>query len=296
MPQRDDIMRDKAQVRDNLYGDPRKLGARVVLQTRFSTNPVPVAEWELRLVDLAGVRRALDAGCGTGAFLLPLARRLAAQGGSVVGLDLSEGTLGQARTRAREAGLSVDCVLGDVEALPFEDGSFDLVLANYMLYHVPNVALAIAELRRVLRPGGTLLVATNGAGHMRELWQMEEQAFLRAGVSEGSILEEVRARGRAGGDMAFALENGRDWLAVRFADVRLERYPDELRVTEVEPLVDYLTSMWTLDMMIEAAATEDERAALRERVVDAFRTIAAERIAADGAVRITKDTGAFIAH
>jgi SAM-dependent methyltransferase len=295
-----DVMRDKDQVRDTLYGDPAKLGARVDLQRRFSTNPTPITTWELGLVELSGVRRALDAGCGTGSFLLPLARRLVPAGATVIGLDLSEWTLGQARSRVQVEGLPVECMIGDVEALPFDDGQFDLVLANYMLYHVPNLDRAIAELRRVLRPGGTLLAATNGQGHMRELWQMERQALVRAGLAPQTVAE-LMERGRAAGAMSFRLENGAQWLGRHFADIRLERYSDELHVTEVEPLVAYFTSMWSVDQMLDAAPpaepdrAEQERAALRDRVVDAFRAIAAERLAADGVIRIAKETGAFVA-
>jgi SAM-dependent methyltransferase len=174
-----------------------------------------------------------------------------------------------------------------------------------MLYHVPDLERAIAELRRVLRLGGTLLAATNGQGHMRELWQMERQALVRAGLAPQTVAE-IMERGRAAGAMSFRLENGAEWLGRHFADVRLERYPDELRVTEVEPLVAYFTSMWSVDQMLDAATpaapnrTEQEgadqdRAALRDRVVDAFRAIARERLAAAGAVRIAKETGAFVA-
>lgn len=295
MAKLDDMMRDKAQVRDNLYGDPAKLGAREDLQRRFSTNSVPIADWELGLVDLSGVQRALDAGCGTGAFLLPLARRLLPHGATVIGIDLSEGTLGQARASVQAEGLPVDCIIGDVEALPFDDCTFDLVLANYMLYHVPDLDQAIAELRRVVRPGGTLLAATNGQDHMRELWQLAEQAFLRAGVSPQTVAEVIE-QGRAAGALSFRLENGAEWLRRHFTDVHLERYPDELHVTEVEPLVAYLASMWFVDQMIEAAATLDhERTPLRTRVMDSFRVIAEKRIAADGLVRISKETGAFVA-
>lgn len=291
----DDVMRDKAQVRDNLYGDPAKLGARVNLQRRFSVNPMPIADWELGLVDTTGVQRALDAGCGTGAFLLPLARRLAPQGATVIGLDLAEGTLGQARAAVQAAGLPVECIIGDVEALPFDDSSFDLVLANYMLYHVPNLEQAIAELRRVLRPGGTLLAATNGQGHMRELWQLEEQALVRVGASPQMVADYME-RARAAGALSFRLENGAEWLRRSFTEVHLERFPDELHVTEVEPLVDYLASMWSVDQMIAAAtATAQEQAALHAQVVDSFRGIVQERIAADGVVRIAKETGAFVA-
>lgn len=290
----DDMMRDKAQVRENLYSDPTKLGARVDLQRRFSTNLTPIADWELGLVDLSGVQQALDAGCGTGAFLLPLARRLAAQGGSVIGLDLSEGTLGEAQARAQAECLPVTCVIGDVEALPFDDSSFDLALANYMLYHVPELDHALGELRRVLRPGGTLLAATNGEGHMRELWQMVAEALARLGLA-AEALASARERGRIVGEMTFRLENGAEALRRHFSDVRLERYPDELHVTEAEPLVAYVSGMWSLDPMLAVvAAPEHEREALRARLIESFRTLVQERIAADGVVRIAKETGAFV--
>jgi ubiquinone/menaquinone biosynthesis C-methylase UbiE len=291
----DDVMRDKAQVRDGLYGDPSKLGARVDLQQRFSVNPVSIADWELGLVDLSGVEKALDVGCGTGAFLLPLARRLAPQGATVIGLDLAEGTLGQARARVQAEGLPVDCLIGDVEALPFADHSFDLVLANYMLYHVPDLDQAIAELRRVVRPTGTLLAATNGRGHMRELWQMEEQALLHLGTAPQTVTALLE-RARAARAQSFRLETGAEWLRRAFSDVRVERYPDALEVTEVEPLVAYLVSLWSLEQILEGvAAAEHERELLHTRVADSFRQIVHERLVADGVVRIAKDTGAFVA-
>jgi ubiquinone/menaquinone biosynthesis C-methylase UbiE len=291
----DNLMRDKARVRDTLYGDPAKLTARINLQRRFSVNPVPMPEWELGLVDLSQVRRALDAGCGTGVFLLPLARRLAPRGASVVGLDLAEGTLGQARARVRAETLPVECLIGDVEALPFPDGSFDLVLANYMLYHVPDLDRAIAELRRVLRLGGTLLAATNGQEHIRELWQLQAESLIRLGISPQRVAD-LTERARSASALSFRLENGAEHLRRAFADVRLERFPDELRVTEVEPLVAYRNSMLSMQRMVtDATTTDDEPATLPARAEESFRALAAERIAADGAIHITKDTGVFVA-
>jgi SAM-dependent methyltransferase len=164
-----------------------------------------------------------------------------------------------------------------------------------MLYHVPDLDQALAELRRVLRSGGTLLAATNGQDHMRELWQLQEQAFVGAGVSPQRAAQAVE-RGRAAGALSFRLENGARWLRRYFTDVHLEHYADELRVTEVEPLVAYVASMWFVDQMLEAAAaTDQEPTLLRTRVVDSFRVILQERIAADGVVRISKETGAFVA-
>jgi ubiquinone/menaquinone biosynthesis C-methylase UbiE len=291
----DELMRDKDQVRDNLYGDPAKLSARAELQRRFSVNPVSIAEWELGLVDLSHVQHALDAGCGTGTFLVPLARRLAPHGATVIGLDLAEGTLGQARARVQAEGLPVDCLIGDVEALPFDTGSFNLVLANYMLYHVPDLDQAIAELRRVLRQGGTLLAATNGQGHMRELWQMVEQALLRLGMSPQTVTALLE-RARPAEALSFRLDNGAQWLRRAFTDVHLERYPDALYVTEVEPLVAYLLSLWSLEQLLEEVTVpQHERAMLQTQVVVTFRRIVHERLVADRVVRIAKETGAFVA-
>jgi ubiquinone/menaquinone biosynthesis C-methylase UbiE len=289
-----DLMRDKIEVRERQYADPGKLSARVDLHARYSTNPQPVQDWEFGLVDLTGVRRALDAGCGTGNFLVPLARRLAAQGGSVEALDLAEGTLGEARARVAAEGLPVTCRIGDVEALPFEDAAFDLVLANYMLYHVPNLEGAIAELRRVLRPGGTLLAATNGAAHMADLWDLADYACQDAGVPE-ALRADLRTHARSYSRLSFSLENGADWLGRYFSEVRLERRPGDLRVTEAESIVAYLASMWALDAVVSAAAPPEGAAALRSRILAGFRAHIADRIAADGAVRIRIDTGAFIA-
>jgi ubiquinone/menaquinone biosynthesis C-methylase UbiE len=290
-----DMMRDKERVRDTLYRDPAKLDARGDLTRRFGVSSLSFEDWELGLVDLSGVQQALDAGCGNGDFLLPLARRLAPHGASVIGLDLAQGSLGEARARVRAAGLPVECVLGDIEALPFDECSFDLVLANWVLYHVPDLDRAIAELRRVLRPGGTLLAATNGQDHMRELWQLMEQVLIRVGASPQRATELV-GQGRAASALSFRLENGEERLRRSFSDVRPERYPDELRVTEAEPLVAYLRSVWFVDQMLEHAATQEhEHAVPRAEIRNSVRAVVQERIAADGVIRIAKDTGAFVA-
>lgn len=106
--------------------------------------------------------RVLDAGCGRG----ELAERLLAAGVEVVALDQSERMVELTRARG------VDARVGDVQALPFDDGEFDVAVANFMLYHVPALDLALAELARVLRPCGVLVAATNGVRQLAELWEL----------------------------------------------------------------------------------------------------------------------------
>lgn len=286
---------DKTQLREQLYADAGKLGARSDVHERFGSNPVPFADWEMGLVDLGGVRRALDAGCGSGHFLLPLAQRLVPAGAEVIGLDLSEGMLTTARERLAAAGLALVCQTGDVETLPFADGAFDLILANFMLYHLPHLDQGIAELRRVLRPGGMLLAATNGAHNLSELFELGARACREAGVAD-ETLRSLVAGERFAAPMSFTLETGAQALGRHFAQVRLERYPDELRVTEATPLTAYFASTWLVDMVADAAEEASEaRVALRARMLERFDVLVRERIAQDGLMRITKDAGAFVA-
>ena len=107
-------------------------------------------------------RRLLEVGCGMGELAERVARELGAE---VVAIDISPRMVEIARGRG------VDARMGDVQALPFSDGEFDCVVANWVLYHVPDLDRGIAELARVLVPGGRLVAATLGEGHMRELWE-----------------------------------------------------------------------------------------------------------------------------
>jgi ubiquinone/menaquinone biosynthesis C-methylase UbiE len=113
-----------------------------------------LADWVRRFVEPRGDERALDAGTGTGALafaLAPLVRE-------VVGVDLVPELLAEARRRV-ESFPNVEFVEGDITALPFEPVSFDLVATTNTIHHVQRPELVVAELVRVTRPGGTIVVA-----------------------------------------------------------------------------------------------------------------------------------------
>jgi SAM-dependent methyltransferase len=158
------------------------------LETRVSVwQPDADGRWpqDVALAALAEPRRErlLDVGCGTGAFA---ARCAAELGCGVVALDSSPEMVGAAKAHGVEA------VVGDAQRLPFADGTFDGAVAAWMLYHVPDVGLAIAELARVLRPGGRLVAITNGRDHLAELWQMVGAEGFQSSFSResgGALLE-----------------------------------------------------------------------------------------------------------
>jgi SAM-dependent methyltransferase len=112
-----------------------------------------------RRADLAGVTRALDAGCGVGHWGRVLLPHMPAA--SLVGVDRESAWVDEAAKRAAAAGFADRATYrrGPVEALPFEDASFDLVTCQTVLIHVPDVARVLREFLRVLRPGGRVLLA-----------------------------------------------------------------------------------------------------------------------------------------
>ena len=119
------------------------------------------AHWErlLRTLDLVGFRSVLDVGCGSGAWLLAMARLNA----HVVGVDPDRGVLEVARAHCGGVG-NVDIRQMGAESLKFDDDTFDAVMCFSVLPYVDQDA-AISEIQRVLKPSGTLMIGTVGAGY-----------------------------------------------------------------------------------------------------------------------------------
>jgi ubiquinone/menaquinone biosynthesis C-methylase UbiE len=117
------------------------------------THRVAEAERLARMVMASGTDRAVDLACGPGTLALRFARHVR----RISGLDLTAAILNRARNSAASEGLdNVDFALGDAQALPFANDSLDIAVTSYSLHHVPDPARVIAEMARVLRPGGRI--------------------------------------------------------------------------------------------------------------------------------------------
>lgn len=129
----------------------------------------PTAPWHILTIDhLPDVRgkRVLEIGCGRGVF----ARYLTEQGAQVVAADFSPAAVSHAR--ARLEGLDATAIVADVQDIPFPDQSFDVVISQETLEHVPDPAQGLAELVRVTRLGGKLIVTTPNYLSLVGLWRV----------------------------------------------------------------------------------------------------------------------------
>jgi len=124
-------------------------------------------EFVLQAVAAAKPRRVLEVGGGEGELAERIVKEL---GVELVAVDQSEGMVEEQRARG------IDALVGDVQDLPFGDGEFDLAVAAWMLYHVPDLDRGLAELARVLKPQGVLVAVTNSVEHLQELWNLAERA------------------------------------------------------------------------------------------------------------------------
>ena len=249
------------------YGTSDKLAARARLHTQYSISDEGWFEWVARRVGLGDGDAVLDIGCGPGWFWQTAAPHLPGRLDLTLA-DQSEGMVREARERCsalrqwRVSGIEVDAA-----ALPLPDASFDAVLAMHMLYHVADQAAAIAEMHRVLKPGGVLAVTTNGANNLRDLYALTT-------IFGSEPVEPVAA--------VFGFDVAEARLRARFGNVTREIQPAYLRITSPEDVFLALTSYPPGDR-----APDDQLAAFRAAIDAAFAR-------GHGVLEADKEVGLFI--
>ena len=219
---------DKKYLTQDQYKDAGNLDARSAIHPRFSTNPYGWFNWVFdALSKLPADAKILELGCGNGHLWKNIADKIPA-GWNITLSDLSQGMLDATWRNLVVTSRAFKFEQIDAGSIPYQDGIFDAVIANHMLYHVPDRPRAIAEIKRVLKPNGRLFATTVGENHMKEMDEWRRRAN---NTYAGSFA------------MPFTLENGKEQLTPFFSEVQLSRYEDNLRVTEIEPIIVYLCSV-----------------------------------------------------
>jgi SAM-dependent methyltransferase len=203
---------DKQAVSEQ-YATDDNLRARQALWTEKEGDDAMEILW--RTLEAWQPRRVLELGGGQGELAERMQRELGAE---VTFVDLSPGMVGLAQKRG------LDARVGDAQELSFADGTFDTVVAAWMLYHVPDVDGALAEMARVLTKGGALIAVTNSNRHIEEL-------------------RRLFAYDEGGFDMTFSSENGEELLGRHFEHV--DRFDAVTRaiIRDREVLVGYRNSV-----------------------------------------------------
>ncbi|NFA60993.1 methyltransferase domain-containing protein [Clostridium sporogenes] len=146
--------------------------------------------------------------------------------------DFSEGMLKDAKKNLREKSNRFNFKIVNAESIPFKDESFNIVIANHMLYHVSNINMALEEINRVLKSEGILFASTVGKNHMKEIREI---------ISTFDIYN-LTSKSWEDTD-SFQLENGLKIVSEYFDMVELKRYKDNLKVTDPVYVLDYIFSM-----------------------------------------------------
>jgi SAM-dependent methyltransferase len=265
-----------------MYTTDEALRVRQDIHERYSVPPINFIEWALDCVDWRGDERVLDVGSGPGRWLATLQER--APQVDYWGLDLFPGML-------RTHPLPERVLTADVQHLPFPDASFDVVMANHMLFHVPDMEQAVIECRRVLKPGGIFLASTNSLHNMPELQVLIRRAVTLL-VPPGTTNIQVPM---AHTDL-FTLESGTRLLARHFYAVVRYDLPNALIFPNVEPVLAYLESTRSVrePQLPTGVAWDDVMLIVREqinRLIDHFGELTINKLSG---VLVATDEGDFV--
>ncbi|GAC1349294.1 MAG: hypothetical protein NVSMB27_21050 [Ktedonobacteraceae bacterium] len=252
------------------YKNAANLNARIALHRRFSTNKYEFQRWVFDQFSIPAGGRILELGCGPGQLWLKNANRIPEKWDITLS-DFSPGMLQEAQQNLESIGRHFTFQRIDAQSIPYGNESFDVVIANHMLYHVPDRKKAFSEISRVLRSEGRLYAVTNGQKHMEEVNELVHNfdAHLDHSWKKALLIT-----------LPFRLENGSEELSPWFSQIRLFRYEDALIVTEAEPLVAYVLSTNVV-------------ALFDEEKIRQFTKFVQRKLDAQGAIHITKNTGLF---
>ena len=245
---------------DHQYKTPDRLNRRISIHDQYSLNKQGFGNWIFERYQVKPGSRILELGCGTASMWK---NKTLPEGCILYLTDLSDGMLDAARENAAHLP-EAHFQRMDIQNIPFAEGSFECVIANMMLYHVPDLHKGLAEVRRVLKPGGAFYCATYGENGI--------MAYLSALLGRFGVTDPLNRR--------FTLQNGMAIMKAHFADVNRQDYPDALAVTDPEDLADYLYSLGSM---------ADLNPAYRPEIVDTLR-----REMKNGVLLVPKEYGMFI--
>ena len=258
------------------YKNGTNINIRIALHEQYSVNQTGWFPWLFCQLDWKKAHEVMELGCGNGKLWTIPDTRILNENHHIYVTDSSEGMLLEAKGNIHKEqeqikGTSQFCFrVVDCEKIPYESESFDVVIANHLMFYVKNRSRAFHEINRVLKKDGTFYCSTYGKKHMMEITQLVQEFDSRVVLSEVPLYEE------------FGIENGSEQLAPFFKEVIFMPYEDELHVNRVEPILQYILSCHGNQMGL-----------LNQRVSE-FRSFLQKKLDRLGYFHISKEAGVFI--
>ncbi|KAB2902318.1 MAG: methyltransferase domain-containing protein [Anaerolineae bacterium] len=217
---------------DRAFGNEDALLLRKQVHDRYSEPEIDFPAWVLGRFEWHGHERVLDIGSGPLTYQDSVLKYIPPK--QYIACDFS---LGMMRAARRHAKPDISLMAVDIVAIPFPENSFDVVLANHMLYHVTDLGQALQEIRRVLRPDGVIIAATNSEFSMPEFNTLTQRAMRVLGQSADAAekLEQTALSN-------FSLESGLRQIARHFPAVVRYDVPGTLVFRELKPVIEYINS------------------------------------------------------
>ena len=252
------------------YSDSKKFMARIELHRRFRTNPHLWTHWIFDQFKFPRNANVLELGSGNALLWKSNLKRIP-EDVHILLTDFSDGMINDGRKVLGDDSKKFEFKVMDAQEITYPNDSYDIVIANLMLYHVPDREKAISEISKVLKPEGVLYATTYSSNNMKEFTDLlnnyDENLY--------NPIEPFAC--------AFGLENGEEQLSKSFEEVEMINHIDSLEITETEPIVDYVLSFGSIKGNIDGDNLEG------------FKDYLDDVLDRDGVIKITKDTGIFIA-
>lgn len=260
------------------YKSANNLKARIFLHEKYGTGKIDFHKWLFEHIDIKDNARILELGTGSARVWVQNKNRIP-QAWNITLSDFSEGMLAEAEKNLVDIEHDFSFKQIDIQDIPFEDNSFDMLMANHMLYHVPDIDKAIKEVKRVLKPKGKFYASTNAKGHMLEATQMLSKV---AQILPSEVVANNFSH-------SFTLESAPDYLNKYFKTIKRFDLNSEIVVDKVEPVMAYLMSMTAVDKLKDLMPL-----AKQEKAMKLIIELIKEKLI-NGPIKIGTKTGLLVA-
>ncbi len=211
------------------YLNSRNISDRIRLHSLYSQNKEGWFPWLFRMYRPGEGMKILELGCGDGSLWSQNREKLPGNL-SLTLSDISQGMLRDAKRNLGGEDPRFDFQAFDCQNIPFSSETFDMIIADHVLFYCRDLDKALQEIKRVLKPEGVFFCSAYGARHMEEISRLVQDFDSRIILSADKLYEK------------FGKENGPSILGPYFSKIEWHSYEDSLLVTQAEPLIAYILS------------------------------------------------------